>query len=234
MKKIVAVCMVLALCLSCAALADESELVVNGTGVVYMQADQASATLGVSINGEDLAELQTQANETVLAICEALKQAGLDEKNISTNSIYMYPRYDYSGEIERIVGYSITNSLTIRTDEMDRIGAYIDAAFAAGANTFDSINFTVKDDREERDQALRLAVEDARAKAEVIAAASGQTLGQVLEIREGSDESSYYYNDYDGGMRFAVTEDASSAGGTTVRAAQVSVSAKVQISYELK
>lgn len=233
MKKIVAICMALALCLSCAALADESELVVSGTGVVYMQADQASAQMGVTIYGEDLAELQNQANETVLAICEAMKQAGLDEKNISTNYIYIYPRYDYSGEIERIVGYAINNSLTIRTDEIDRIGAYIDAAFAAGANTFDSIDFTVKDDQQERDQALRLAVEDARAKAEVIAAASGYTLGPVLEIKEGSNESSYYSN-YESGVRFAVADTASASAGTTVRAAQVSVSATVQICYELK
>lgn len=215
------------------AFADEGRLTVGGSGTVYMQADQASATLGVMMNGDDLAALQASANETVAAIFEALRMAGLEEKDISTNYIYISPRYDYSGEIERIVGYTINNSLTVRTEDMDKIGSYIDAAFAAGANTFDSINFSVKDDSQERNRALELAVKDARSKAEAIAAASGCQLGDVLEISEGSQNVSYY-NSASGGAKYAVAESAAMDVGTTVRAAQVNVTANVQITYELK
>lgn len=232
MKRLAALILALVL-LSCTALADESKLVVNGTGTVYMAADQASASLGVTMTGEDLAELQRSANETVSAICAALQVAGLDEKGISTNYIYISPRYDYSGDIERMVGYTINNSLTIRTEEMDKIGAYIDAAFASGANTFDSINFTVKDDSDARKQALQIAVQDAREKAEVIAAASGMALESVEEIREVSDNE-YYYNSASGSVKYAAAESAAYDAGTTVRAAQVKVTANVEIIYEMK
>ena len=231
MKRVFAILIALMM-LAGAALADESKLVVNGTGTVYMEADQASASLGVTMMGEDLAELQRNANETVAAICTALRNAGLDEKDISTNYIYISPRYDYSGDVERMVGYSINNTMTIRTDQMDKIGAYIDAAFAAGANTFDSIEFTVKDDTEARKQALQLAVQDARDKAEVIAAAAGMALESVDEIREIS-QNDYYYNAASGSAKFMVEEAAQYDAGTTVRAARVKVTANVEISYEL-
>ena len=233
MKKVFAILLALALLAGFSALAEEAELKVSGTGTVDMQADRASASLGVNLTGEDLAELQQRANATVAAVVEALTEAGLDEKNISTNYIYISPRYDYSGDTERLVGYSINNSMTITTENIDNIGAYIDAAFAAGANTFDSINFSVSDDSEARKQALELAVQVARQKAETIAAAAGKKLGNIEEIIEGS-QNDYYYNSTSGVARnFAVETAAMDDAGTTVRAAQINVTASVQITYEL-
>lgn len=230
MKKLASLCLMLALLLGCGALA-EAELNVTGTGTVYMQADLVSASLGVNMNGVDLEELQQQVNLTMANICTALVEAGLEEKDISTNYLYISPRYDYSGETEAIIGYSINNTLSIRTRDIEKIGAYIDAAFAAGANSFDSIEFSVVDDSEARKQALTLAVEDARAKAETIAAAAGMQLGGIKTIAEGSQQD-YWYNSTSGSVQYAMTE-AAAVGGTTVRAAQVKLSAEVQVCYDL-
>ena len=231
MKRILAL-MIAMLLLCSGALAEVESLKVTGTGTVYMQADRASASLGVTMTGEDLGELQKQVNEAVSAICAALQEAGMDEKDISTNYIYISPRYDYSGEMERMVGYSINNSLTISTENIDSIGAYIDAAFAAGANTFDSIEFTVKDDTQARKQALQLAVEDAMAKAEVMANAAGRSLGGIVEINEGGQQD-YYYNSSAGSARYAESAAGAMDVGTTVRAAQVKVTATVGITYAM-
>lgn len=230
MKKLASLCLMLALLLGCGALA-EAELNVTGTGTVYMQADLVSASLGVNMNGVDLEELQQQVNLTMANICTALVEAGLEEKDISTNYLYISPRYDYSGETEAIIGYSINNTLSIRTRDIEKIGAYIDAAFAAGANSFDSIEFSVVDDSEARKQALTLAVEDARAKAETIAAAAGMQLGGIKTIAEGSQQD-YWYNSTSGSVQYAMTE-AAAVDGTTVRAAQVKLSAEVQVCYDL-
>ena len=232
MKKIFAVILALALLAGFSALADGAELKVTGSGTVYIQADRASASLGVNLSGEDLGELQQRANNAVAAVIEALKAAGLDEQNIATNYIYISPRYDYSSDVERLVGYSINNSMTITTDQIDNIGTYIDAAFAAGANTFDSINFSVSDDTEARKQALELAVQDAQRKAKVIAAAAGVGLQGIEEIVEGT-QNDYYYNTASGGAKYAVAETAAADAGTTVRAAQVNVTATVQVTYGL-
>ena len=233
MKRIIAIALMMMLILGCGALA-ESTLNVTGSGTVYVAADRVSASLGISINGEDLGELQNQANEKMNAICQALMDAGLDGSNISTNYLYISPRYDYSGETEQINGYSINNSLTITTDDIDSIGTYIDAAFAAGANTFDSISFSVKDESQAQTKALELAVEDAQSKAQVIAAAAGRELGGILTISQGSEDEYSYYNSTAGSGMYMREASAMDGAATTVRAAQVRVNAQVQISYELK
>lgn len=233
MKRIVAIIMALALLLGCGALAEET-LNVTGSGTVYVAADRVSVSLGIAINGEDLGTLQNQANESMNAICQALLDAGLEGSNISTNYIYISPCYDYSGDVARITGYSINNNLTITTDDIDSIGTYIDAAFAAGANSFDSINFSVQDDSEAKKKALELAVADAQGKAEVIAAASGETLGGILSISEGAQNDYSYYNSTSGAGRIYKEAAAMDGAATSVRAAQICVSAQVQISYELK
>lgn len=233
MKKIIAFLMVLLL-ICCTAFADESKLSVSGSGTVYMEADQVSATLGVMLSGKDLAEVQAQVNETVARVCEALEQVGLAEENISTNHIYVSPRYDYGsmGDEQELVGYTVNNSLSILTTDTDAIGMYIDTAFEAGANSFDSIAFSVQDDSEAQDKALELAVQEAFRKAEVIAAASGRNIEGILEINE-DDMNASYNNGGVAAYRMVATE-AAGAADTTVRAAQVSVSASVQIIFELK
>ena len=232
MKRIIAIALMMIMLLGCGALA-EGTLNVTGSGTVYVAADRVSASLGISISGEDLAELQNQANERMSAICQALLDAGLEGSNISTNYLYISPRYDYSGEMEKITGYSISNSLTILTDDIDSIGSYIDAAFAAGANTFDSINFTTKDDSAAQRKALELAVADAQGKAEVIAAASGRSLGDILTISQGEEDDYSYYNSTAGSGTLYQEAAAMDGAATTVRAAQIKVSAQVQISYAL-
>lgn len=231
MKRIFAILLALVLMLGCTALADVT-LNVSGTGTVYMEADLVTASVGVSMQGEDLETLQQDANATIVAICEALQAAGMDAKDIATNYLYISPRYDYSGVTEQIIGYSVNNSLSIRTNKLDMIGTYIDAAFAAGANNLDSINFTVSDDSAARMQALELAVQDARAKAETIAKASGKTLKGMISISEGMEED-YYWNNSTGGVVYARAEATDAAMGTTVRAAQVQVTARVQVTYDM-
>ena len=91
MKKIFAILLAMIVLCCATALADESELTVSGIGKVYMVADQASASLGLTITGDDLTQLQQQANETVAAICEALQQVGLDgELSVETMSGCLY------------------------------------------------------------------------------------------------------------------------------------------------
>jgi len=241
MKRLIPLFLALLLLLG-SAHADESILTVSGSGTVYMEADCAYASLGVNMDGQDLTSLQQQVNEKVNAIYESLLEAGLKAEDISTGRLYINPVYDYqfesssfsvSGESKsRIIGYTIDHALSIRTGEIERLGALIDAAFAAGANSFDSIYFSAQNDAESKQKALELAVSDARTKAETIAAASGKQLGDIVEIIEGASANYGYANA--SGARYAVTESGAYDMATTVRASQVEVGASVQITYELK
>lgn len=229
MKKIVAFVLAAAMMLCGCALAD-SVLKVSGNAVVMVEADVASITLGVSMVGPDLTELQQSVNNTVADICAALEAKGVAQKDISTNYLHIYPQYDYSSDIAQMVGYSVNNSLLITTESIEDVGALIDAAFAAGANSFDSISFSVKDETPARNQALEIAVKSAFEKAEVIAKASGRAIEGIISIDETESSYNYSSNATEAAKEYAVAD----AAGTTVRAAQIAVAANVQITFEIR
>jgi len=228
MKKTILFVLMIALLLSGMAFAATMD--VSGTGTVMVEADIVKISLGVSLIGRDLAETQQQMNQTVENVCNALMAQGVAEKDISTNYFYISPQYDYSGEVSQITGYSVNNSLSVVMESIDAVGTLIDAAFAAGANSFDSIEFSAKDDTEAQNRALELAVQNAMEKAKVIAAASGKQLGEIVLIDAAGANYSYSNS---GSMTEAYAKDVYAAAGTTVRAAQLAVTASIKISYEL-
>lgn len=214
-----------------AALAEGTKLTVSGSGTVLVESDLAVVTVGVREASTDVLVAQSTVNEKIAAIKQSLLDAGAKESEINTDSINIYANYDYSDNTEVIVGYTANNTLSVRTTDIDNVGALIDAAFAAGANTLDNVQFTVQDDSEAREQALTKAVEDARRKAEVLAAAAGLQIASIESIAE----SGVYT--YDSMRNYAMMDEAtteSGGAGTLVQAALVSVDASVSMEFELQ
>ena len=215
-----------------AALADGTTLSVTGSGTVLVESDLAIVTVGVQETSKDVLEAQSTVNEKIAAIKQALLDAGVEESSINTDSINIYANYDYSDNTEVIVGYTARNSLSVRTTDMDNVGSLIDAAFVAGANTLDNVQFTVQDDTQAREQALTMAVEDARRKADVLASAAGLQVASIESISEGGVSVYDSMRNYAADTVMAAEE--SGGAGTLVQAALVSVDATVSMEFELQ
>ena len=215
-----------------AALADGTTLSVTGSGTVLVESDLAIVTVGVQETSKDVLEAQSTVNEKIAAIKQALLDAGVEESEINTDSINIYANYDYSDNTEVIVGYTARNSLSVRTTDMDNVGSLIDAAFVAGANTLDNVQFTVLDDTQAREQALTMAVEDARRKADVLASAAGLQVASIERISEGGVSVYDSMRNYAADTVMAAEE--SGGAGTLVQAALVSVDATVSMEFELQ
>lgn len=228
MKKMVALVLMLILALAgMAAMAEGRSLTVEGIGVVTVDANRATVSLGVRENAADVLTAQGKVNEKMDAVIAALGEAGLSAEAMSTSGIGIYPNYDYSGEIEQIVSYSAYNTLTFTVDDVNAVGTYIDAAFAAGANSLDYVNFSAADTAEAGDQALALAVQSAQKKAETMAAAAGVKLGEIVEIRDNADMG------FDITNAFAASEDAGKGAATQLLPARQQVGATVYITYAI-
>ena len=234
MKKMFAILLCLAILAlgTGAALADGTKLSVTGSGTVLVESDLAIVTVGVQETSKDVLEAQSTVNEKIAAIKQALLDAGVEESEINTDSINIYANYDYSDNTEVIVGYTARNSLSVRTTDIDNVGALIDAAFAAGANTLDNVQFTVQDDTQAREQALTMAVEDARRKADVLASAAGLQVASIERISEGGVSVYDSMRNYAADTVMAANE--SGSAGTLVQAALVSVDAMVSMEFELQ
>ncbi len=223
-NRIVALFVVMLLLVGTAALA-QSTITVQGIGSVSVDSDRAGISLGVREASAEVMTAQSMVNERISAIVEALKAMGLSDEAISTNGIGIYPNYNYD-DGETIIGYTAYNNIYLTVTDVNNTGAYIDAAFAAGANSLDYVEFSAKQTEEADAKALALAVESAREKAQIIADAAGVKLGDILEIHEDANMSFGGNGIY---VRNAPEADAGS--GTDVMASKQTITAAVNITF---
>jgi uncharacterized protein YggE len=161
-------------------------ITVSGTGRSSVTPDRFSFTLGVQTSGPTVDDAVNENNRRIAAVLAALKKAGATDKDIQTSSFSIWPQQDYrEGQLPRILGYQVSNSITVRSSKIGDAGRLLGIAISAGVNTASGINFEVSDPARGRDQGLKGAFDDARAKAALLAQSAGRTLGRAVYIREG-------------------------------------------------
>lgn len=164
-------------------------LAVQGTAEVRVAPELAVVQLGVVDQAPSAADAQQGVNRVAAAVLSAVRDIGLDDRQVQTSHLTLTPVYarQEPGDLEppRIVAYRATYTVAIRVQNLDRVGAVIDAALGAGANQLDGVSFGLENDLPARQEALRLAVAEARAKADVMASALGVRLGGIIMVTEG-------------------------------------------------
>jgi uncharacterized protein len=159
---------------------------VTGAGRVTLTPDRASFTAGVQTAAPSLTAATQENAARMTAVIAALKRAGAGERALRTFGLSIYPQQAVGdNKAPRIVGYQVTNNVMVTKDDPAAIGALLDAAVQAGANTVSGVSFVVSDLARGRDAGLQAAFADARAKAEVLAKAAGRAAGRALAITEG-------------------------------------------------
>ena len=121
------------------------------------------------------------------AVIDALRALKIDAKDISTAGYNVYPEQRYEPNKEPVVvGYNVTNTLSVELKSVDLVGRAIDAALANGANMINSLLFYASNTDAARQEAIAMAVRKARADADAAARAAGGTITGLLEINVGS------------------------------------------------
>lgn len=167
---------------------------VSGEGEAKLAPDIAIVSAGVVREARTAREALTANNEAMAAVISALKEAGIAERDLQTSSFSIQPRYVYPSAKDgeqvdpRIVGYSVSNRLTVRIRDIEKTGQILDRMVSLGVNSDGNIDFTNDDPSKALSQARALAVKDAAEKARTLADAAGVTLGSVLEITESSGQ----------------------------------------------
>ena len=181
----------LAAMLATPALADTIRL--NGTGTVRAAPDMATVNTGVTTQAETAREALDANTAAMADLVAALREAGLEGRDIQTSSFTVSPQYVYSDQRDangyslppEIQGYQVSNAVTIVVRDLGVLGAVLDQAVTVGANTINGISFAVADTDKLETEARKLAVADALAKAETYAEAAGIRLGSIESITEG-------------------------------------------------
>lgn len=187
------------------------EISITGTGKVAYTPDEALITLGVHIDNaptaqDALSRLGKITNEVVPALAEL----GIPAENITTQSYNVFPQYYYpEGGPSRISGYSADQQIVVKAslasaaDKNDFVSTIIETASAKGANQVMGVSFSVSNVDDLRQQALLLAIEDAKGRAQETALAAGVELKKVVSWWENPisipGQPIPYYGGYGGG-----------------------------------
>jgi uncharacterized protein YggE len=160
----------------------------SGEGIVTIRPDQASVSLGVITQGATAAAATDGNASKAGAIMDALRRLLGQTADIRTVSFTVSPvqRFPANGGLPEITGYTATNQFRVVISDTSATGRVIDTATAAGANLVGGVNFGVRDPTPLRQQALRMATQQARANAEAIATGMSARLGAVISAAESS------------------------------------------------
>jgi len=194
---------------------------VTGEATVSVPPDLAEIDGGVTSEAKTAREASEANNAAMGKVLQALKGAGIEEKDVQTSRLSLQPQSapNRSGP-SAIAGYRASNRVTIRVRDVTKVASVIDTLVGAGANEIGGINFVVSQASKLLDEARERAVADARRKAEIYAKAAGVTLGAPLGISEEGNSAPVPYRRMAAGMAVS----APVAQGEETLAVTVSVS----------
>lgn len=163
---------------------------VSGAASKSIPADHATVYISVETHASTAEQAGRENARVQQAVVAALRGAGGDSVDLSGAGYIVRPdnRSEFSAQPATPTGYVANNTVHIEVRRLDRIGALIDTALAAGANRVSGINFTSSAEREARRSVLAEAVANARSDAEAIATAAGGSLGRLIELNTQQGE----------------------------------------------
>jgi len=165
--------------------AAERLVTVTGEATVAVAPDAAAIRIGVSSQGRTAHEASDANSKRMAAVLSAIKDAGVADRDIRTSRLSLQPQYDSSKPgPPRLLGFRVTNQVSIKIRDIDQMPAILDRAIGAGANEMSGIEFVVSEQSKLLDQARDEAIADARRKAELYVKAAGGKLGPVVAITE--------------------------------------------------
>jgi len=161
---------------------------VTGNGTVQITPDRVTFNVGVQTVAPTVDAAVNENNAKVAAVIAALKKAGATDKELRTANFFINPQQEYNnqGQLPRIIGYQVSNTITVTRTDIASAGRLLQAAISAGVNQASGLSFEVSDPKRGRDEGLQAAFADARGKASALAQAAGRTLGRALSINEGT------------------------------------------------
>ena len=160
---------------------------VSGSSTVKAPPDIATMQVGVQTFAEKAEDAVAKNNGKVEAMIVALLEKGIAEADIQTTSFNISPQREYKANHPPVViGFNVSNMLSVTIRNLDRVGQILQATVDAGANNVHGLTFSIEDPTPLKQQARKLAMEDALARAEVMAETAGVKVGKPIQIQETS------------------------------------------------
>lgn len=218
-------------CMTAQAEDSRRSITATGNGVVITQNNRAVMYLAVETMSPD-AKQAAQDNANIMTkVKHAVIGAGAAPDKIETDNYTMYPVYEYDKGKVKSRKYEVNNRMKVVVEDLTKAGAVMDAAISAGANRIENIMFTVRNPGKYKDDALREAAQDARRKADIIAASLGKTVTNIISVTDNSVRVSP--RNYMMNARMAGGNDMAESATTPMEGGDAKVESSVTVVFEI-
>ena len=208
----------------------EPAIVTIGEGLVQAVPDRAFVNITAESRAGNPREAQKRNADAMTPVQEKLRAAGIPADAIKTIAYDLQQEWDFVNNRRVSRGYVARNTVEVRVDAIDRVGEVLEIAVGSGATSVGGIRFDLKDRAKLEREALRLAVGDARAKAEAAAAGAGQSIARIVRIEEHGTVTPppMPY------LRETLSVQQADAAAPPISAGQIELRAQVTLTAELK
>jgi len=212
----------------------KDRITVSGEGKVTIKPDVALISIGVISESGTVAQAQKDNTDKMNKIVEALKKEfKIADKDLQTSNYSVNPKYDWSNQTQRIIGYTVSQNVSVKARNFDQIGNIIARAGELGSNSVNGPDFTIDDPEAYRAQAREKAITQAKEKADVLAKQVGIKLGRIVDFSEGTVGGYYPVPMMDSLAVGRGGAETTKAVAPIIEAGSQEVQVSVSISYEI-
>ena len=213
-----------------------TRITVVGDAQTKVAPDTAQITFSVITQNSQALNAQQENARKSEAVKTAVEATVANVKpEIKTSDYNLSPQQDYSKDTPKISGYEVKNTVTVSISDLAQVGAVIDAATKAGANSVEGIQFVLRENSPAQGDALALATRQAMTKAEAIAQSLDGKIVRVVESIEGGapvvPESDNYSSS---NSMMAMNAPAKPMYNTPVQAGSLNVRSQVVLVVEVE
>lgn len=204
------------------------QISVSGEGKVKVVPDQATITVTVETKGNNAKDVKKQNDQKMEAVLKLIKKMNLNPADYKTQRVSLNPQYDYE---KKKSNYNATQTIEILLRDLSKYDELMDGVVSEGINRIDNVVFQSSKLAEYQSEARKLAMKEAKLKANDYVSVLGQKIGRAMTISDSSQN--YYPQPVYARMKSMEMSDAS-APRETLAAGEITITANVSVSFILE
>jgi uncharacterized protein YggE len=201
---------------------------VNGEGKVKVVPDQATIAVTVETKGNNAKDVKKQNDEKIDAVLKFIKKMNLAPADYKTQRVALNPQYDYE---KKKHSYNATQTIEILLRDLSKYDELMEGLVNEGINRIDGVTFQSSKLAQYQSEARKLAMKEAKLKAEDYVSVLGQKVGRAMTISDNSQ--TYYPQPMYAAMKTMERNDAS-APRETLAVGEINITANVTVSFILE
>lgn len=201
---------------------------VNGEGKVKVAPDQVCISASVETKGNNAKDVKKQNDEKMDAVLKFIKKMNIPTADFKTKQVALNPQYDYE---KKKTSYNATQTVEIIVKDLTKYDELMEGLVQQGINRIDKVSFESSKLVQYQSEARKLAMKDAKVKAEEYVSVLGQKVGKAFTISDNSQV--YHPQPMYAAMRMKESADAMGASNETLAIGEIEITANVSVSFVL-